>query len=139
MKIITGLLVVVLLFLLTGCDPRYGFVESKFRLSTDSRLPRFISLPNDIKQNNILVTITIYSNPKSGKAKVEVFSQSPEHKRLYDKVGNVRTHPLTEKQFKKENRYDIFPNYMIIKINNIEEIFEQRAKDDILYVVGQPK
>lgn len=139
MKIITGLLVVVLLFLLTGCDPRYGFVESKFRLSTDSRLPRFISLPNDTKQNNILIIITIYSNPISDKAKVEVFSQSSGHKRLYDKVGNISTHPLTEKQFKKENRYDIFPNYMIIKINNIEEIFEQRAKDDILYVVDQPK
>ena len=92
MKIITRFLVIATLLLLTGCDPRYGFLESEFRLSPDSRLPKFISIPSDIKPNNILVTIAIYSNPISGKAKVEVFSQFPEHKRLYDKVEIGRAH-----------------------------------------------
>lgn len=138
-KIIAGFFVIVFLFLLTGCDLKYGFLESELRLSTNSRLPKFISLPNGIKPNNVLITITIYSNPISDKAKVEVFSQSTEHKRLYDKVGSFRWHPLTEKKFKAENRYDIYPQYIIIKVDNIEETFEKRTKNDTIYVVDQPQ
>jgi len=138
MKTFLKLLLVIFLLLSIGCDPRYGFVESEFKLSTDSRLPKFALISNDIKPNNILVTITIYSNPISDRARIIVYTPIPEHKILYDEAGSFRWHPLTEKQFKKEKRYDMYPQYMIIKINNIEEIFEQKTKGDILYVAGHP-
>ena len=139
MKIIKNILHILIFLLLTGCDLRYGFIESELRLSTESRLPRFILITNDIESKDILVNITIYSNPISDKAKVEVFSQFPQHKKLFGKVGSFKWHPLTEKQFKATNRYDIYPQYIIIKVDNIEETFEKRTKDDTVYVVNQPK
>ena len=139
MKIFAKLLFIVFLFLsIVACDQRYGFIESEFKLSPDSKLPKFVSIANGINSNNLLVTITIYSNPFTDKAKVIVYTTFPEHKILYDKVGNFRWHPFTEKQFKKQNRYDVYPQYMIIKVNNTEEIFEQKNKGDVLYAADEP-
>jgi len=125
--------------LTTGCDLRYGFVESELKLSTESRLPKFVSATNDIKSNYQSVTITIYSNPLGNKAKVVVSSKYHRQKILYDEVGNFRWHPLTQNQFKKLNRYDVYPQYFIIKVKNIEETFVQKTKGDIIYVADEPK
>jgi len=139
MRIITKLVLISLLMLLMACDPRYGFIESKFKLSTDSKLPKFIQIRNNVETNKLLVTITIYSNPISGKARVQIYTTSPGYKIIYDKVGSFRWHPLTEERLKNSDKFGIYPQYMIIKINNIEEIFEQKKKGDILYVADKPQ
>jgi hypothetical protein len=53
---------------------------------------------------------------------------------LYEKVGTRRYHPDTE-----ENNRSAYPGYIIIKIDDIEEVFEHRQRGAILYITDDPK
>lgn len=128
------LLIILLSLWLIGCDPRYGFIESNFVLSGDSRLPKFVSIPNEINIKDTTTKIIFYTGIFPYDARVIVYTKSPEHKILYDEAGTFKWHPLTEKQLKNEFGYKIYPHYMIIKIDNIEEVFEARTEGNVLYV-----
>jgi hypothetical protein len=119
-----------LLFL--GCDPRYGFVESKFELAPESRLPRWFDV-SGYQRNDLTMKITIYVVPFGGRAKVVVYGPAPDSKLLIEKGGKERWHPLSEKEY--DNKY---PNYTIITIDGIEEVFEQRQRGNILYITDDP-
>jgi hypothetical protein len=52
------------------------------------------------------------------------------------KVGKERWHPYTLHQFNEKKSYDVCPSYLIIKIDGIEEVFEQKCdgEGDLLYI-----
>ncbi len=52
-----GLLICLLL---SGCDPRYGLLESSVRLADNSRLPKWFTIPNGYSRCNLKVTIGHY-------------------------------------------------------------------------------
>lgn len=126
--------IVLSLFFNSGCDYRYGFIESEFQLSTDSRLPRWIKVEPKYSRSDITVTLTFYTLKK---VKIKVYGTAPDGKLLLEKVGTNQWHPNTEKKFKERGRYDIYPNYLIITVDGIEEIFEQKKPEPILYVFDQ--
>ena len=125
-------LLICLFFL--GCDPRYGFVESIFQLAPESRLPRWFDV-SGYQRKDLTVSITCYVVPYGSRAVVVVYGPAPERKTLMKKVGKERWHPLSEKEH--DNKY---PNYSIITIDGIDEVFEQRRLEDgdILYITDDP-
>jgi len=133
-RLCTFLLSITAAFLLLGCNPRYGFVESTFQLAPESRFPRWFHV-SDYQRKDFTMIITIYSSPLSGStAKMTVYGPPPERKKLMEKAGKERWHPLSEKEH--DNKY---PNYTIITVDGIEEVFEQKQAGDILYITDDPK
>lgn len=120
----------------SGCDTEYGFIESNFRLAAESRLPKWFSVPPGYERKDLLVTIYLYTG---GKVKMTLYGPPPERKKLDEKAGTNRWHPLTEQQFKEIKGYGVYPNYSIITIDGQEEVLEQKRMEDILYITDDPK
>jgi len=111
-----------------GCDPRYGFIESNFALAPDSRLPRWIDAAQ-CERNCVSVDITLYTFHK---ARIVARCEAPEEKILFDKVGTKRWHPITEQRIKQGGLG--YPSYSLISIGGVEELFERRRPEPLLYV-----
>lgn len=128
--LISAFFLIIVLFVY-GCDPRYGFIESRFQLAPESRLPRWIKIPSNIDRNTITVEITLYTFDR---AKIVVRGLPPETQVLQEVTGKYRWHTFTEKQFIEKGSYAIYPNYSIINVDGVDEIFEQKRLEPLLYV-----
>jgi len=142
-KIILILCFAVLLFsfavCLGGCHPLYGFVESEFELSPESRLPKWFSLPDSYSRQDLTVTLTFYSHPLYRKVKIKIYGPAPARKKLAEEIGTNRWHPITDRQFKAQGTYNIYPNYSIIDVKGTDEIYEQRRPEPFLYIADSVK
>jgi hypothetical protein len=139
--IITCVLLIGIIF--AFFDPRYGFLESNFRLADRSRLPKWFSIPHGYDRYDFKMTINLYSSvlPFTNNVVVTIYDQSPKNKVVMKKAGKEREHPYTTQQFKEKKSHDMCPTYLIITIDNIEEVFEQKCEGegDILYITDNPK
>ena len=124
----------IILLCLASCDLRYGFIEAEFRLASESRLPKWLTLPPGYSRRDISIGFIFYTHPFKNYVKCIVYGPDPERKKLNEQVGTQRYHPDTE----KKNRSD-YPRYIIIKIDGIEEVFEHRQRGDILCVTDDSK
>ena len=116
-----------LCFLFIGCDPKCEFIDSKLNLANESRIPNWFSLPPNFSRTDITVSIASYSSWSGMKARVIARGPAPEYQVLFDSVGTLRVHPMTEKL-----GYDKYPLYSIVNIEGVEEILEQRRPEDIV-------
>ncbi len=108
----------------------YGYVESSFRLASESRLPRWVSIPPNYTRKDISMTITLYSASPGGQAQVVAYGPPPMRRQITEMVGTYR-------QFTPSVVYedDRSPYYAIISVDGEEEIFEQGHDKDLLYIV----
>ena len=126
--------------LISACNPMYGFIESEFELAADSRLPRWFVVPSGYTRESLGMTITLYFRPFLRYVdKMIIYDLGPGHKELLKKVGTERWHPCTERQFEEKKTGAVYPNYSIVTVDGIEEIFEQREPGDILYITDDPQ
>lgn len=135
------LLLVVLGLLFVFGDPRYGILESQFRLSKYSRLPAWVTLPQGYSRSDLEITISLYDPILSANDRVvlTVYGPPPEKKVLIEKVGTERWHPFTAKQLEERDPSDAKPEYIIVTIDGIDEVLKGRGYDDFLYVTDDPK
>jgi hypothetical protein len=56
------LLLILLCIIFVGCDPRYGFMDSRFQLADDSRLPKWFTVPKGYSRKDLKVTIDLYTS-----------------------------------------------------------------------------
>lgn len=132
------LLVTTLIIFSSGCDPRYGFIESQLQLAAESRLPRWFSVPLGYERKDLIVSIDFFTSPSGMKVKLTLYGPLPERKKLDEKAGTSRWHPVTEQKSRGKEGYAIFPNYTIISVDGVEEVFEQKKPENILYVTDDP-
>lgn len=142
-KGILACILVILLFgqLLNGCDSwawdliRYGFAESNFELSKDSRLPKWFTIPDDLSRDQITMTIDYFLGEP---VKIKARGPLPFRRIIYKKIGQSRLHPDTEKSFIPGVGFE-YPSYTIITIDGVSEVFEQREMNCVLYITDDPK
>jgi hypothetical protein len=129
-------IILVLLFMvsLCSCNPKYGFIESEFQLSPESRLPKWVHIPSGYARENLTMTITFYTHPFLSKVKLVVNGPAPDYKLINETIGDQRYHPLTKKQPR-----DVYPRYIIISVKDIQEVFEHKTRVPILYITDDPK
>lgn len=127
-------LVLMMIVLLSGCHPLYGFIESEFTLAPESRLPRWFTIPPGYMRKDLTMTITVYTHPLFSKVKIIIRGPAPEYKVLAKEIGTDRWHPLTEQQ-----GYNTYPNYSIISVDEVEEVYEQRRPEPFLHITDDPK
>ncbi|HUK57107.1 MAG TPA: hypothetical protein VLY20_10660 [Nitrospiria bacterium] len=126
--------------LLSACNLQYGFIESEFQLAAESRLPRWFVVPPGYKREDLGMTITLYFRPFLPYLdKMVIYDLGPGHKELLKKIGTERWHPCTARQFEEKKTGAVYPNYSIVTVDGIEEIFEQRVPGNILYITDDPQ
>ena len=130
------------LLLLCSCDPRFGFPESMFTLAKESRLPKWYVKPENYSRDDLKIEIIYYLYV----TKIVTYGPPPENKKLYEQLGSLRQHSLSEAkaiEARKRGEFNmIFPNYHIITVNGISEVFEHRDSNGpvaYLYVTDDPK
>ena len=117
-------LLIAILFI-TACSPIRGCVESQFTLVSESRLPRWLSLPDGYLREDVTVKLTYYVPllPVDD-AVFELVDRNG--KELNKVTGQVCWHPIMDK---KRNKYGGFnsdsePDYVYVMANNTLEVIK---------------
>jgi len=122
-----------LLFLIVGCDFRYGFPESTFHIAAESRLPKWFDNPAHDRQD-LDVTVTYYVPPFMQPRVIMKLTNRKTGKILKEVTGVVRWHPDSERRGRIN-----YPLYDIIKVDSVEEVFEKKQTGNILHVTDDQK
>lgn len=123
-----GLIVAVCIsaFGMSGC------VESNFRIASESRLPRGLTIPPGLARADVSATVDFYT---LGQAKFILRDKGG--RKIGMVTGHQKGNPLHLRTPPQgyEPRY---PVYVLIVIDGETEIMEQRRPEDILYVTDDP-
>jgi hypothetical protein len=132
-KVTAALILLVTLFLFTiwsASTPWIGWCpESNFTLSSDSKFPKWFSVPPGYDKKDLAVEIYYYAPPPpiSSNFKTILLGPPPEHKTLDKKIGTVQWHPATRS-------YSDYPSYHIVNVNGTIELIEHKKMEPIFYV-----
>jgi len=137
-KFIAGFGVILLYGLMIICfSPYIGiFPESNFTLSSDSRLPKWFSIPQGYNRKDLTVELSYYVPPPPlGKYNVKIVLKGPppEHQVIAKLIGQEKLHQETEQKDRSE-----YPRYHIISTNGVTEIIEHKQQEPIFYVTDDP-
>ena len=126
-----------------GCDLRYGVIgvfPTTFQLADDSRLPKWFAVPKGCSRSDLKMTIDFYTSPcffcKNNVT--TLYGPHPNNTEIIKKAGKFRLHPLSDRD--RYNKYPNtgYPNYWIITVDGVYEVFEQRQAGHSLYITDDP-
>jgi hypothetical protein len=116
-----------------GCE---WFPESTFEIASESRLPKWISLPPGLVRADVSITMSYYVKPWGRSATFM----------LKEKNGQI----LTKANAKVKGSQPLYlkhpplgfppgyPSYEVITLNGITEIIEHRKMEPIFYITDDP-
>jgi hypothetical protein len=118
---------------IVGCE---YIPESTFELASESRLPKWITLPPGLTRSDVSITMDLYDNLWGSNVK---FILQDRKKQILTKVyGRVKdTGPIQLKHPQQGFPPD-YPEYNIINVNGITEIVEYRKPEPIFYITDDP-
>ena len=116
-----------------GCE---WFPESTFELASESRLPKWITLPPGLTRTDVSITMSYYSKPWGGSATFI----------LRDTKGQIRTKVSGKEKGSEPLQLKHpppgfppgYPAYEVITVNGITEIIEHRKMEPIFYITDDP-
>ena len=116
-----------------GCE---WFPESTFELASESRLPKWITLPPELTRADVSVSMSYYVMPWGRSA---TFILKDTKGRIRTKV-NGRTRGLGPNQLKHPppGFPPGYPAYEVITVNGITDIVEHRKMEPIFYITDDP-
>jgi hypothetical protein len=112
------------------------FPESTFQLASESRLPKWITLPAGLTRADVSITMSYYVKPW-GRTSTFI---------LKDTKGQVLTKVYGKERGGGPNQLKHpppgfppgYPGYEIITVNGITDIIEHRKMEPIFYVTDDP-
>jgi hypothetical protein len=124
--------------LLVSCFAMIGCIEASFQLASESRLPRWITVPPELTRADVSVRMD-YHTP-DGQGRSAVFIAKDKNGRILTKVtGKLRgLYPIFLNGPLKANHRMQYPIYEVITVNGITEIIEHRKAEPIFYVTDDP-
>lgn len=121
-----GILLTIVSLTMLGC------LESTFRLASESRLPKWVTLPAGVSRVDVSLNVSYYTTLSGGKA---VFTLLDKSKQAIQKASGKdecrKPFQLTNSSQGVPSGY---PNYTAVTVGGITEILEQKKPEDILYV-----
>ena len=108
----------VTLFLLYFLSLR-ACVESNFLLSPESRLPKWITLPDGYSRGDVTVSLFLYNGPY---ARVIVRGPAPTRTKLMDELIRANWHSVTVEEQRKRRSYDFSPQYYYAEYKGIKDV-----------------
>jgi hypothetical protein len=110
--------------------------ESTFELATESRLPKWITLPPGLTRADVSVTMSYYVLPWGRNA---VFILQGAKGQVRTKVrGKTRGLEPLQLKHPPQGFPPGYPSYEVITVNGITEIIEHRKMEPIFYVTDDP-
>ena len=129
------------LFLVAGCSPTRGCVESSFELAPESRLPIWFTLPPGMKRSDVGVTMDYWIGPGRRTASLKLRKKSffgsivALDSIVVDAVGSE---PQTIPPHGPANRIP-YPSYEVLTGRGLVEIVEHKKMEPIFYVNEDPE
>jgi hypothetical protein len=127
--LILGVVLAISGFTIIGCE---YFPEATFKLASDSRLPKWITLPPGLTRAGVSITMSYYIKPWGSSA---VFILQDTKKRILEKEDGRAT---CNEPFQLKNPPQGFapgyPAYEAITVNGMTEIIEHRKMEPIFYI-----
>jgi hypothetical protein len=111
-------------FLVLGC--KY-FPESTFKLASDSRVPKWITLQPGVRRKDIELTMSYYIKPWSGSASFTLRNDKHVVQQIDGKV--VCKYPFSLTGSKSD-----YPSYAAVVVNGTTELIEHKRMEPIFYV-----
>jgi hypothetical protein len=125
------------LLLAIVCLTPLGCLESKFNLASESRLPKWITLPAGVTRADVSLTISYYTTLSGGNAQFTLLDKS--NRAIEKTSGKDRCgKPFQLTTPSHGSSPDGYPNYTAVTVGGITEILQQRKPEDILYVTDDP-
>jgi hypothetical protein len=116
-----------------GCE---WFPESTFELASDSRLPKWITLPPGLARSDVSITMSYYSKPWGNSATFILRDAKGQERTKVD--GKVKgLYPL-ELKHPPPGFPPGYPSYEVITVNGITDIIEHRKMEPIFYITDDP-
>jgi len=132
-KYILFVALTILCYAMVGCE---YFPESTFELASESRLPKWITLPTGLTRVDVSITMNYYVKPWERSA---TFILRDKKEKIQAKV-NGKDKGFEPLQLKNPPPgFDPgYPAYEIITVNGITEIIEHRKMEPIFYITDDP-
>ena len=116
-----------------GCE---WFPESTFELASESRLPKWITLPPGLTRADVSVTMSYYVMPWGTSA---TFILKDTKAKTWTKVdGKVKGSERFQLKHPPPGFPPGYPSYELITVNGITEIIEHRQMEPIFYITDDP-
>ena len=129
----------IIVTLVFACLSLYGckfFPESSFELASDSRLPKWFTLPRGLSRSDVTVMMNYYVTP-SGRTSTFIL-QTTKKQKLAEATGTQRgLEPLKLKN-PRPGFPPGYPSYEIVTVNGMTEIIEHRRMEPIFYITDDP-
>jgi hypothetical protein len=117
----------------TGCE---WFPEATFELASESRLPKWISLPPGLTRADVTITMSYYIMPWGSSAR---FTLRDKKGKVLTKVsGKVKGSEPFQLKHPPPGFPPGYPSYEVITINGITEIIEHRKMEPVFYITDDP-
>jgi hypothetical protein len=116
---------------MVGCQ---YFPESTFELASESRLPKWITLPPRLTRADDSITMNYYSKPW-GRSATFILQNGKRQTKVDGKVKG--TGPLQLKN-PPQGFPPGYPSYEVITVNGMTDIIEHRRMEPIFYVTDDP-
>lgn len=128
-----ALLVAILCSPIMGCE---YFAESTFRLASESRLPKWMTLPPGLPRSEVSVTMSYYIKPWGHSA---TFALQDAKGQLLEKVnGKVKCQEPIQLKNPPKGFPAGYPSYQAITVNGLTEIVEHKKMEPTFYVTDDP-
>jgi hypothetical protein len=127
-----AILVVIVFLTIKGCEL---FPEASFELASESRLPKWLTLPPGITRADVSLTMNYYAVPWN--YAIYVLRDKNGHVlKKYD--GKMGCRVPYEPENPPEGFPSGYPIYQAISVNGITEIIEHKKMEPIFYVPDDP-
>jgi hypothetical protein len=112
------------------------FPESTFELASESRLPKWISLPPGLTRADVSITMSYYIKPWGRTA---TFTLQDTKGQILKKVdGKEKGLEPLQLKHPPPGFPSGYPAYEVITVNGITEIIEHRKPEAIFYITDDP-
>lgn len=130
----TAVSLLIVLFSIVGC------LESRFQLSSESRLPKWFAVDNEMRREDLLVHMELHSTFSGGKA---VFTLSQKNKLFHIQEYTITSEEqpgIRSEQLKSppDGSPKGYPRYKVVTINGITDIIELRKMEPFFYMSDDP-
>lgn len=128
----------IVVLLLVSCSPVRGCVASVFTLAPESRLPKWLSLPEGDSRDAVTVKLYYYSSPLP--VDDAVFELTDQNDTVLASVsGKMCWHPETERKRNQKGGFDPDSGYYVyVRINGVLEVIEH-GKEQTFRISDDPK
>ncbi len=118
---------------MAGCG---YFPAATFELASESRLPKWFTLPSGLSRSDVTVTMS-YDINSSGRT-LTFMLRDKNKKKIAEVSGTEKGKEPLKLKNQRPGFMDGYPSYEIVTVNGVTEFIEHRNKEPIFYIADDP-